>query len=77
MAELRKAHLGITRMKSLARQHVWWPGVDGEIEKTVKSCSTCQATCLNPQPAPLHPREWPQKPWSRVHFDYAGPFLGK
>ena len=27
--------------------------------------------------SPLHPWEWPQKPWSRLHIDYAGPFLGK
>ena len=77
MAELHEAHPGISRTKSLARQHVWSPGVDAEIKKTVKSCSTCQATCHNPQPAPLHPWEWPQKPWSGVHADYAGSFLGR
>ena len=27
--------------------------------------------------APLHPWEWPHKPWVRLHLDYAGPFLGK
>lgn len=26
---------------------------------------------------PLHPWEWPETPWSRIHVDYAGPFLGK
>ena len=25
--------------------------------------------------APLHPWEWPAEPWSRVHLDFAGPFL--
>ena len=29
----------------------------------------------NPPSAPLHQWEWP-KSWSRVHVDYAGPFLG-
>ncbi len=24
----------------------------------------------------LHPWEWPSKPWSRLHLDFAGPFLG-
>ena len=27
--------------------------------------------------APLHPWEWPTKPWSRLHVDFAGPFQGK
>ena len=40
----------------------------------MRACSDCQSS----QPmAPLHPWEWPQRPWSRLHLDYAGPFLGK
>ena len=27
--------------------------------------------------APLQPWEWPQRPWVRVHADYAGPFMNK
>ena len=27
--------------------------------------------------APLHPWQWPDKPWSRLHPDFAGPFLGR
>lgn len=64
-------------MKVLARQYVWWPGIDAELEKKVKSCQNCQSVRQNPAHAPLHPWEWPQRPWSRVHADYAGPFLGK
>ena len=30
-----------------------------------------------PPCSPLHPWEWPGRPWSRVHVDYAGPFMGK
>ena len=29
------------RMKE--RSYLWWPGMDGEIEKCVKSCHSCQA----------------------------------
>ena len=24
--------------------------------------------------APLHPWEWPSKPWSQIHMDFAGPY---
>ena len=36
--ELHAVHSGIVRMKSLAREHFWWPGMDGEIENIVRSC---------------------------------------
>ena len=32
---------------------------------------------LHSQPATLHPWEWPDRPWVRLHIDYAGPYLGK
>ena len=28
------------------------------------------------KPPQKHPGEWPEKPWTRVHIDYAGPFMG-
>ena len=31
----------------------------------------------SPPVVPLHPWSWPNKPWSRIHIDYAGPFMGK
>ena len=75
--ELHTMHSGISRMKGLARQHVWWPGFDLDLERKVKGCNICQTTHHNPPAALLHPWEWPQQPWQHVHADYAGPFLGK
>ena len=51
--------------------------MDKAIECCVKECSTCQSSRKMPPSAPLHPWARPQKPWSRVHIDYAGPFEGK
>ena len=31
----------------------------------------------SPSPVPLHPWEWPNRPWTRIHVEYAGPFMGK
>ena len=31
----------------------------------------------SPEAAPPQPWEWLDKPWSRVHVDYAGPFLNR
>ena len=69
---LHDGHPGVVKMKSKARQYVWWPGVDKTLEQHVQSCTLCQ----EPQVSPQHPWEWPRKPWSCVHADYVGPFLG-
>ena len=74
--ELHRDHPGITRMKAVARSHVWWPGIDRDVEELAKSCLSCQEVKQAPAVAPLHPWVWPTKPWSRVHVDFAGPFLG-
>ena len=74
---VHEAHPGIVRMKGFARGYVWWPGIDEELEKCVKSCVTCQVNRKSPPVAPLYPWSWPDKPWLRIHVDYAGPFFGK
>lgn len=76
LCELHEGHPGTSRMKGLARGVVWWPGMDREIEEKVKSCHDCQSTRPTPPAAPLHPWEYPSRPWARVHIDLAGPFLG-
>ena len=75
--QLHQSHPGITRMKGLARSFVWWPGMDLELENKLKSCPSCQMQQDKTVIAPLHPWEWPQWPWSRIHVDYVKPFLGK
>lgn len=77
MEEPHDAHPGVSRMKSLARSFVWWPGMDRALEDQVKACSQCQSNQKMPAPAPLHPWQWPGHPWSRLHIDFAGPFMGK
>ena len=39
---LHEGHSGITRIKRLARGYVWWPGMDSELEDSVKHCNKCQ-----------------------------------
>ena len=76
LQELHDTHPGCSKMKSLARNYIWWPHMDAAIEATVKECQTCQQSRPSPPIAPLHPWEWPSQPWSRIHLDFAGPFKG-
>lgn len=73
--ELHEGHVGVVKMKSLARSYVWWPGVDADIEFLCKSCIGCQDVKHAPPSAPIHPWEWPSIPWQMIHIDFAGPFL--
>ena len=72
--ELHSAKSGMTKMKFLARMYVWWPGLDTNIDETVRSCDECQLNQANPPLAPLNLWNWPSRPWARLHLDYAGPF---
>lgn len=47
---LHEAHPGIARMKAMARSHVWWPGIDSDIEDTVREFQQCHRT-RNASPA--------------------------
>ena len=76
LAELHSGHPGCTRMKSVARGLMWWPGIDRDIERTVKQCMSCQQCQSSPPSAPLQPWVWPSRPWSRLHIDFAGPVAG-
>ena len=62
-------------MKGLDRSYVWWPGIDQDIESLAKKCQGCQKVQFEAPTVPLHPWEWPIKPWQRIHVDYAGPFM--
>lgn len=72
---LHLSHPGIVKMKTLARQHVYWPSMDKDIEGVVGHCKACQETRRDP-PKKVHPWEPTDKPWSRIHIDHAGPFRG-
>ena len=76
LQELHRDHPGVVRMKAIARSYMWWPGLDRKIEQTVKGCQPCQAMKRALPKSPLHPWVWPDKPWQRVHLDFAGPFQG-
>jgi hypothetical protein len=76
LQSLHANHPGVSKMKSIARSHFWWKGLDRDIEELAKSCQACGANCNQPMVTPLHPWIWPDAPWKRLHADFAGPFQG-
>ncbi|MBM6549361.1 RNase H-like domain-containing protein, partial [Streptococcus dysgalactiae] len=76
LEDLHSGHLGVQKMKSLARCLCWWPEIDADIRRKAIQCPGCQHKVLR-QPSKWTP--WPLscEPWQRVHMDYCGPFLQK
>jgi len=69
---LHDGHMGIAKTKSLARAHIWWAGLDKDIERLIRNCSPCQSNRNNPKKT-FHMWEVPSGPWQRIHIDFAGP----
>lgn len=67
---LHETHVGIVRMKALARSYVWWPGIDIDIENWSKCCKACQAMQNKKSEAELS--NWPlaMRPFERIHIDF-------
>ena len=63
--KLHEGHQGITKCRRRARQSVWWPGLNKEVEDMVKNCRSC---CINEMnhPEPLMTTPLPQRPWEKV-----------
>lgn len=73
LTELHETHIGIMKMKQLARRYVYWPRIDSDIEKLVKSCEQCALIKSSPKKVALHSWDEPTENWERIHIDYAGP----
>lgn len=76
LTTLHECHTGIVRMKMMARQYVWWPLIDQEIENFVNECLACQQT--QPVKKCFTTSKWKMTlyPFERVHIDF-GKHSGK
>lgn len=73
LESIHKGHPGMERMKSIARSYVYWPGIDEEINDFVRKCNSCASVAKSPVKTLLSSWEYPERPWQRLHIDYAGP----
>ena len=76
LEELHYTHIGVTKMKQLARRYVYWPSIDRDIEKFERSCSACAMVKKSSPKVRIHSWEEPDTNWQRIHIDYAGPYQG-
>lgn len=73
---LHSNHMGMVKMKILARKYVQWDGMTRDIEKYVSECEACQV--LRKDKPNKEYGKWPEAnvPFERVHIDFFH-FMGK
>ncbi|XP_062568299.1 uncharacterized protein K02A2.6-like [Saccostrea cucullata] len=69
-----EGHQGIVRTKQRLREKVWWPGIDTEAERFVRTCQQCQLLSNNNRPEPVRTTVLPDEPWQDLAIDLMGPF---
>ncbi|XP_054277868.1 uncharacterized protein K02A2.6-like [Macrosteles quadrilineatus] len=76
LMNLHDTHLGMVKMKALARDRFWWPSMDNDIENVARTCALCNLYAAR-EPQRKFLSNWPRctDPWTRIHLDFAGPFL--
>ncbi|XP_053600427.1 uncharacterized protein K02A2.6-like [Plodia interpunctella] len=71
LEEIHEGHLGVNKMKVLSRGYIYWPSLDRDLEELCRTCDACRVVRDAPPHSPLHPWEFPQNPWYRLHADFA------
>jgi len=73
LESLHRSHLGIVKTKALARNFVWWPGLDKDTEYMISKCDPCQKLMDSPSKSALIPWNPEESVWKRIHVDFDGP----
>ncbi|XP_037944434.1 uncharacterized protein K02A2.6-like [Teleopsis dalmanni] len=76
LENLHTSHLGMVKMKGIARSFIYWPGIDKDIENMANECDGCARQANKSVKCDSHYWEYPKGRWERIHIDYAGPFEG-
>ena len=66
---VHKSHLGIVKSKSRAREVMYWPAMNSDIEDLISSCTTCAEFTKKQTSEPLLPTPTPDLPYSHVGTD--------
>ncbi|CAB4025806.1 retrotransposon-like family member retr-1 [Paramuricea clavata] len=69
LIKIHAGHQGREKCKQRARQVVFWPGINSDIDNMVESCETCQHHQHNHQKEPLKTYPVPTRPWQVVGTD--------
>ena len=71
--ELHTGHLGITKCIELAKQTMYWPGINSDIEQFMATCQPCLKYAASNKKCPEKKnqlgQEIPVTPWTKLGTD--------
>lgn len=67
--KLHEGHLGMSKMKGLARKIYYWPKIDDHLDQFVRKCLVCQTFSNKYIKEPLLSHEIPDIPFSKLGID--------
>ena len=69
LSRLHEGHLSASKVQENAKQHMYWTGIDADIEDYTKRCQECIKRSKVPK-EPLQPHDIPEGPWRKLGIDY-------
>ena len=66
---LHKGHLSATKVQENAREHMYWIGINADIEDYTKRCQECIKQSQIAKES-LQPHDIPEGPWRKLGMDY-------
>ncbi|XP_058448606.1 uncharacterized protein K02A2.6-like [Malaya genurostris] len=69
LEKLHRSHSGIEATTKLARDTVFWPGINDQIKQRVQQCDTCAKYSQNQQSQPMQSHRIPLYPYQKVSMD--------
>ena len=69
LSHLHEGHLSANKVQENAKQHMYWTGIDADIEDYTKRCQECIKRSQVPK-EPLQPHDIPEGPWRKLGIDY-------
>ena len=69
LQRIHEGHMGIEKCRRRARQCIYWPGINTQIEETVQKCEECTSLLPSKPVEPLMNQTLPDRPWQKVGSD--------
>ena len=69
LSRLHEGHLSASKVQENAKQHMYWTGIDADIEDCTKRCQECIKRSQVAK-EPLQPHDIPEGPWRKLGIDY-------
>ena len=67
--KLHRSHIGIQGTLRRAREIIYWPGMNKDLEDYISKCETCNTYQSSQQKEPLICHDVPHRPWEKVGCD--------